>query len=237
MSPGGALRLGQAISSALAAEGMHILVHYHTSQDTAEDLADTLRKTGVKAWTLSADLESSEEAGRLVDRTLKLCGKLDFIINNASIFPKDTLDDLSVENLFRNISINALAPFIIARSFAARSESGCVVNLLDARITDYDREHVSYHLSKRMLSSLTQMMAAEFAPAVRVNAVAPGLILPPAGEDASYLDALKDTNYLKRVGAPDDVCRAVLFLLTSEFLTGQTLYVDGGRHMKGNFYG
>ncbi|MCH7958525.1 MAG: SDR family oxidoreductase [Candidatus Hydrogenedentes bacterium] len=234
---GGALRLGRAISSALAAQGVHVIVHYHSSKDAAESLADTLRKTDTQAWTVSANLESPEEAGSLVDRASELSGELDFIVNNASIFPRDTLEDLGTENLFRNLSVNALSPFMIARSFAARGGTGAIVNLLDARVLDYDREHVSYHLSKRMLLSLTRMMAAEFAPAVRVNAVAPGLILPPAGEDASYLDALADTNYLKRVGSPEDVCRAVLFLLASEFVTGQTLYVDGGRHMKGNFYG
>lgn len=234
---GGAVRLGRAICSALAEDGVHVIVHYNASKDAAEDLTDTLRNTGVKTWTLPADLELAEDAENLVDRALELSGELDFIINNASIFPRDTLEDLNAETLFQNISVNALAPFLIARSFAKRGGTGTIVNLLDARIADYDREHVSYHLSKRMLSSLTQMMAAEFAPAVRVNAVAPGLILPPVGKDASYLNALKDTNYLKRTGSPDDVCRAVLFLLTSEFVTGQTLYVDGGRHMKGHFYG
>ncbi|MCH7958934.1 MAG: SDR family oxidoreductase [Candidatus Hydrogenedentes bacterium] len=234
---GGALRLGRAICSALAAQGVHVIVHYRSSKDAAESLAETLRETDAKAWTISANLESPEEAGRLVDRALELSGELDFIVNNAAIFPRDTLEDLSTENLFQNLSVNALSPLIIARAFSARGGTGAIVNLLDARVTDYDREHVSYHLSKRMLLSLTRMMAAEFAPAVRVNAIAPGLILPPVGEDESYLEALADTNYLKRVGSPEDVCSAVLFLLASEFITGQTLYVDGGRHMKGNFYG
>ena len=104
---GGALRLGRAIGSALAAEGVHVIVHYHSSKDAAESLAESLRETGTKAWTVSANLESPEEAGRLVDRALELSGNLDFIVNNASIFPRDTLEDLSTENLFQKLSVNA----------------------------------------------------------------------------------------------------------------------------------
>ena len=133
--------------------------------------------------------------------------------------------------------INAWAPFVLGRALARERRGGCIVNLLDSRITDYDAEHAAYHLSKRMLATLTRMMALEFAPRVRVNAVAPGLILPPPGEDDGYLERLKRTNPLERHGEPADVAEAVLFLARSLFVTGQTIFVDGGRHMRGAVYG
>ncbi|MCH7709078.1 MAG: SDR family oxidoreductase [Myxococcales bacterium] len=108
---------------------------------------------------------------------------------------------------------------------------------MDTRITDYDKSHVSYHLSKRMLFSMTRMMALEFAPKVRVNAIAPGLILPPEGKDETYLQDLARSNPLLAYGGPGDVVEAVLFLLQGRFVTGQVLYVDGGRHLLGGVYG
>ena len=110
------------------------------------------------------------------------------------------------------------------------------MNLLDARVTAYDRQHASYHVSKRVLLTLTRMLAMELAPRIAVNAVAPGLILPPKGQDESYLQKLLDSNPLHRHGDPSDVTDAILFLVTSRFITGQILYVDGGYHMKGHLY-
>ena len=158
------------------------------------------------------------------------------LINNASTFPSDTLDTLTPDTLARNAHLHAVAPLVLSRRLAATGRPGAIVNLLDARVMDYDREHASYHLSKRMLLSLTRMMALEFAPRVRVNAVAPGLILPPAGETHDYLDRLAATNPLECHGAVEDVTEAVLFLLASPFVTGQVLFVDGGRHLRGRVH-
>ncbi|HNR34300.1 MAG TPA: SDR family oxidoreductase, partial [Candidatus Hydrogenedentes bacterium] len=141
------------------------------------------------------------------------------------------------EAFYDAVNLNALAPFLLGRCLAAQKRPGGIVNLLDARIADYDREHASYHLSKRLLFTLTRMMAVEFAPCVRVNGIAPGLILPPEGKDESYLAQLAATNPLNRYGSPDDVAEAVLYLLRSDFVTGQVIFVDGGRHMRGGMYG
>ena len=126
---------------------------------------------------------------------------------------------------------------MIARAFGAQGIEGVIVNFLDTRIEDYDRKHAAYHLSKRMLYTLTRMMAIEFAPLVRVNAVAPGLILPPPGKDESYLAQLAHTNPLGRYGDPSHIVEAVLFLVRNDFVTGQVVFVDGGRHLKGKMYG
>lgn len=192
---------------------------------------------GVSAWTIQADLREPSEVEGILSRAMEAAGRVDFLINNASIFTKSRITDFTLEDLADNVQVNAAAPLLIARAFAAQGCEGVIVNFLDTRIADYDAEHAAYHLSKRMLFTLTRMMALEFAPRIRVNAVAPGLILPPAGEDVSYLKRLASTNPLHRIGALKDVTDAVLFLLRSDFVTGQVVFVDGGRHLRGCVYG
>ena len=145
---------------------------------------------GVKAWTLQADLADPSARGGLVERAVEMAGPVDILVNNASIFPTNTLADMTWQDVTQNMQVNAMAPFLISRSFAAQGRSGAIVNILDTRVVHYDRIHAAYHLSKRALLTLTRMMALEFAPAIRVNAVAPGLILPPPGEDESYMQKM-----------------------------------------------
>jgi NAD(P)-dependent dehydrogenase (short-subunit alcohol dehydrogenase family) len=120
---------------------------------------------------------------------------------------------------------------VLSREFARLAGRGKIVNLLDTKIIGYDRAHVAYILSKHMLSVLTRMCALEFAPGITVNGVAPGLILPPLGKDENYLEQLARSVPLKRHGGPEDVAKAVVYLLTSDFVTGQVIFVDGGRHL------
>jgi pteridine reductase len=233
---GAAKRLGRAIAETLAAQSTNVVVHYGNSASEAEALVERLRGQGVKAWALQADLADTGEAAALITRATELAGPLDMLVNNAAIFPDSRLANVTSEDILANVRVNALSPFVMGRAFAEQGRGGAIVNMLDCRIVDYDDQHVAYHLSKRMLSSLTRMMAVEFAPAVRVNAVAPGLILPPPGKDESYLKSLESTNPLECHGDPEDVAAAVRFLLESAFVTGQIIYVDGGRHMKGRMY-
>lgn len=234
---GGAKRLGRAICLALAQAGVHVVVHFNSSQREAESFVEELHALGVKSWAVAGNLEQPEIAEQIFQEARMQAGAVDFLINNASVFPAGTLWELTSAELLRNVQINAVAPLFLSRAFAKAKRAGHIVNLLDCRIVDYDAAHVPYHLSKRMLFSLTRMMAAEFAPEIQVNAVAPGLILPPEGKDESYLQELAHTNPLKRYGSPEDISSAVLFLLSSDFITGQVIFVDGGRHMIGNFYG
>ena len=234
---GAAKRLGAQIATTLAAQGVNLLLHCRHSCEDVESLAKRLTTTGIRVSILEADLASQDSWHALWEQALQVAGAIDHLINNASVFPEDTLETMAIEDLFANLNVNALAPFILARAHAAQGRQGSVVNLLDARIVDYDREHAAYHLSKRMLFTLTRMMAIEFAPLIRVNAVAPGLVLPPVGKDQAYIEALAHTNPLNAIGTPDDVAEAVLFLLRSRFVTGQVIFVDGGRHMRGSMYG
>ena len=233
---GGAKRIGEAIVRTLAKHGAGVVIHFSTSGDEAQALADEIMSQGGQAWTLHGDLSDEAATADLISRAQDIAGPIAMLINSASIFPSSNLTSFSPEELAQCIQVNAMAPLQLARDFVKHKAARHIVNLLDCRIVDYDREHTAYHLSKRMLSTLTRDMAVEFAPAVQVNAVAPGLILPPVGQDESYLADLAHTNPLNRYGSAADVADATLFLLHSTFITGQILFVDGGRHMKGQFY-
>ena len=234
---GAAKRLGRAIALALAEEGADVVVHYRRSAEEAGQVVAAVEARGRRAWALPADLAERGAAEGLFDRAAAAAGRIDILVNNASVFPADTVLDFTAESLAENVQVNAMSPLALCRRLAAAGGGGDIVNLLDCRVEDYDRRHAAYHLSKRMLLALTRMLALELAPGVKVNAVAPGLILPPPGEDEGFLAANAHTNPLRRHGSPADVARAVLFLVASPFVTGQVLYVDGGRHMKGRVHG
>ncbi len=228
---GAGRRIGREIALALAGAGANIIIHYPYSPDEAGDLQAELAKLGVTYRLVKADFEKAEDYTTLLDRTLEISGSLDILINSASVFSPGNLGDIRYEDLMRNMQINAWAPFVLMRDFAKRSGRGKIVNLLDTRIAGFDLSHVAYILSKHMLLVLTKMAALEYAPHITVNGIAPGLILPPPGQDDQYLDRLSQTVPLKRRGYPADISRAVLYLLSNDFITGEVLYIDGGRHL------
>jgi len=228
---GGGRRIGKTIAIALADAGADIAVHYPASPDETEDLKSELDRRNTRSWYLKADFEDDDECRTLIERTLKTAGSLDILINSASIFLPDTLMETELKDVVRHLKVNSWAPFVLSREFARLVGRGKIVNLLDTRISGYDFGHVAYILSKYLLSHLTSMTALAFSPEITVNGVAPGLILSPPGQDESYLEHLSATVPLKRHGGARDIAEAVLYLVTSDFTTGQVIYVDGGRHL------
>jgi NAD(P)-dependent dehydrogenase (short-subunit alcohol dehydrogenase family) len=236
---GAAKRIGRAVALALAEAGADVIVHCRGSRGEAEATASLIRRGGRQAWCVQADLGEPDQAGALLARAAEAAaGPVDILINNASTFTDDTVMDFTPQSLLASVQLHAMAPLVLSRALAAqRIPAGDIVNFLDSRMEDYDRRHASYHLGKRMLWTITRMLATELAPAIKVNAVAPGLILPPKGKDEQYLAGLAHTNPLNRVGSVEGVAAAVLLLVESDFITGQVIHVDGGRHIRGNFYG
>ncbi len=241
-------RLGRAMALRLGALGARVVVHHNASVDAAEDVCARLVRMGAEAVPLQADLSDPGQAAGLVGRARKAAGQpIRFLVNNAADFPKAKLADIEWTDLERSLRVDAWAPFALTRAFAAQAERvpdadmmgpvGAVVNLLDARIADYDWDHVGYHLAKRMLADLTQLSAVEFAPHITVNGVAPGPVLPPAGEGLGTLARWAKHLPLQRTPSPDDVADAALFLLGARSVTGQVIYVDGGRHLGRAVYG
>ncbi len=233
---GGAVRLGAAVARELATAGVHCIIHYRNSDQAGRALAEEIRALGVAAYLVQGDLAKPECVESLWEDALSQAGHIDILINSASIFPETTLAEVTQENLSENLAVNSLSPLYLARQLAATGKPGVVINFLDTMVRDYDKKHVSYHISKKVLHDFTRMMAVEFAPTLRVNAVAPGLVLPPVGEDTAYLEGLKHSNLLQDYGCAEQISHAVIFLLVNEFITGQTIYIDGGRNLRGSMY-
>jgi pteridine reductase len=233
---GGAKRLGREIALLLAGRGVSLAIHYNTSRGPADALCRELRTLGVRAAPIAGDLDDPRASELLFQEAWESLGGLDFLVNNASIFPPDRLDEMDLPHLMDNIRVNAWAPFLLTRAFWRRIRGsgarGSVVNLLDTRLVGGDLAHASYHLSKAMLRELTLLTALEFAPELQVNGVAPGAVLPPEGKDDEYLAELTGELPLKRRGYPGDIAGATAYLLGAGFVTGQIIFVDGGRHLR-----
>jgi len=234
---GGARRIGRAIVECLARSGATLVIHHRRSAAEATALAQALAAQGCPAHTVQADLQVPAEVEALLQRAEALAGPVDILVNSASIYPAGDLASLTLATLQENLQINAFAPLFLARALAARGRSGHVVNLLDTRVVRHDHHHVAYQLSKKLLHHLTAVLALELAPAVAVNAVAPGPALPPEGEDEAYLARLALTTPLQRSGGVDEVAAAVRFLVQTTMITGQVIFVDGGGHLRGGVDG
>jgi NAD(P)-dependent dehydrogenase (short-subunit alcohol dehydrogenase family) len=227
---GGARRVGRAIVLGLASSGCNVVIHHGSSPDEAEETAAEARDLGVEATAIQADLASNAAAVFAAAADL---APIRILVNSAAVFPMDTLAAVSVDAWQQTMTVNALAPVVLTRDFAAQvgDEGGVVVNVTDWRTERPYREHFSYTISKGALDTFTRAAAVALAPAIRVNAVALGAILPPPGRDADYLRDLATGIPLQRTGGTEPVVDAVLALIRNEFITGEILRVAGGAHL------
>ncbi len=232
---GGARRLGRAMAEGFAAAGRPVVVHYRQSAGDAEAVVASLRARGAAAWAVGGDLAEPGGPEALVEAAAARAGRLGVLVNNASVFEPSRVATLSRDTWRQQLDLHAWAPLVLSRAVAAQAGPGaCVVNMLDAALAGIDTAHAAYYLSKRLLLDLTRLLAIELAPAVRVNAIAPGPILPPPGEDEAALAERGQRVPLRRAGRPADIVRAALYLAEADYVTGQVLYVDGGRHLEGD---
>ncbi len=218
---GGAVRIGKAITRALQEAGVEVVVHYRNSSAEAESLSP---------FTIRADLQSAEDCSRLVERA----GSLDILINNASVFTKESLATSTPDRVLHEFQVNLFGPMELLRTFAAQAEQGAVINLLDRRIRCNDTSCIPYSITKKSLEDLTKLAALEYAPNITVNAVAPGPVLPPPGSQAGSARELAGNIPLDQLPTPVNIAEAALFLLKANSITGQVVYVDGGQHLLGN---
>jgi NAD(P)-dependent dehydrogenase (short-subunit alcohol dehydrogenase family) len=238
---GGAKRIGAAIVRALSAAGAGVVVHHRSSKEEANALVKELRAAGGGAWAVRSDLSKAGNRSRtLHDARKAAAAPITLLVNNASSFPENTVSNLSREDLREAVEVNAWAPFTLTRTFAEElpaGRHGSVVNLIDARVHDYDWSHVGYWLAKRMLADLTRLSAIEFAPRVTVNGVSPGAVLGPSNrpmseaEEKEFLQRMAKHVPLRRTPTPEDIADAVVFLLSARATTGTVIEVDGGRHL------
>jgi NAD(P)-dependent dehydrogenase (short-subunit alcohol dehydrogenase family) len=227
---GGAVRVGRAIALALAGQGCDVAIGYHRSAAAARATERALLALGVRACRLRADLRDPRAATALVHQAARALGRLDLLVNNAAVFPRTPLGRVRPEHWDAVLAVNLRAPFFCAQAAAAlmRRRGGRIVNVVDTGALRAWPAHLPYTVSKAALAALTRGLAVALAPRIQVNAVGPGLVLPPAGPARTGRRLLRGVP-MGRLGAPEDVAEAVLFLATcSDYLTGQVLYVDGG---------
>jgi NAD(P)-dependent dehydrogenase (short-subunit alcohol dehydrogenase family) len=232
---GGARRIGAEIARAAAAAGYGVVIHHNASGAEAAALAASLRDAGAQAWTLAAELEDAEAAARLCAEAAALCGGLDALVNNASLFLYDTPGAFEAAQFHRHAAVNLLAPALLTRGFAeqlADGKPGCVVNLLDNRLFAPNPDYFTYALGKYGLAGMTEMAALHFAPRIRVNAVAPAITLVSGAQDDASFERAHVNNPLRRGVEAQDVAQAVLYLLQAPAVTGEVLVVDGGQRLR-----
>ena len=233
---GAARRIGAAVVRRLHAEGFDIALHYHRSTVEAQALAAELNAARADSvLTLDADLADSARLATMVNEAARWHGRLDALVNNASSFhatPVGSIDGAAWDNLFAS---NARAPLFLSQAAAPylAMQQGAIVNMVDIYAERPLREHTVYGMAKAALVAMTQSLAIELAPQVRVNAIAPGAILwPENGKDYTERDAMIAATPLKRCGDPKDIASTVLWLLRdARFVTGQVIRVDGGRSL------
>jgi pteridine reductase len=230
---GGAVRLGRALCLALSRQGCAVVVHYRHSREEAAALIGEIEEAGGRAWAVRADLASEAACTGLIREAAARAGRLDILVNNASVFRRERLADTTEAGLLRMFWPTLFAPVLLTRAFAEQAREGHVINLLDRRITAHDPDCLPYHLAKKALAEFTAAAALDLAPAIAVNGVAPGAMLPPPGEGEAYLRAHRGRVPMEDGGSPAAAADAVLFLLRSTAMTGQILYVDGGKHLLG----
>ena len=230
---GGARRVGRALALHLAQEGYKVVVHCNTSVDAGRLLQQELQKAGYASAVVQGDLTDLPALDALFSRFVEAFGQVDALVNSASVFHNIPLQETTVEQWQADMALHAGAPFFLAKALhhhmTKRGASGSVVNLTDTQLSSPPASRPSYYLSKAALAQETTILARTLAPSLRVNAVAPGLVLPN-GEDA-YFAKMEKILPLQRCGTPTDICEAVSYLLSASFVTGVTIAVDGGHHL------
>ena len=230
---GAAKRIGKAIAEAFAKDGYGVIVHCNRSVEEAEALAAKLLDGGAEARVVSCDLAEPDGPTRLMDDVLSDGPGLDALVNNASVYRRGPLAETAPELMERDFGVNFRAPFELMRLYRNRCSSGCIVNLLDYRVRLADPASGGYGLAKKALADATEAAALEWAPSFRVNAVAPGIVLPPDGVPMERMARLIERIPTKSRTTEEDVAAAVLFLARTPSVNGQILYLDGGLHLLG----
>lgn len=233
---GAGRRLGREIALALAAAGWRVAVHYRHSASEAEATTRDCAHLTPGAQGFAADLANEMQVRGLVPAVVQAFGRLDAVVNSASLFEHDTVESFGFESLERHLRSNTAAPILLAQSLHEhlnrRDGQGAIVNLLDQKLWNPNPDFLSYTLSKAALESATTLLALALAPRLRVVGVAPGLTLTSHMLSDEKFQALHRLSPLGRSSTPQDVASTVIFALENQSITGTTLLVDGGQHLQ-----
>ena len=232
---GAGRRLGRAMAAALAGRGMTLAIHYHGSREGAEALRHEVEAAGGRAACFAADLSDAAAARALPARVVAELGRLDALVNSAAVMHHVSFEDTTVELYDQVLDLNLRAAFFCAQGAAPalRSARGKVVNIADLGGLEPWPGYAAHSVSKAGVVMLTKVLALALAPDVTVNAIAPGAVLVPDNYDAAERERLAATTPARRLGSPDDVVAALLYLLEGgDYVTGEVLAVDGGRRLR-----
>jgi len=235
----GGKRIGAAVAIDLARRGMHLALTYNRSQREAEETADAVRSAGRRVFLIQADLSRGDECRRLVDESAASLGRLDVLINMASVYKSVPFDQTDEASWDATIDVDLKAAFLCARAAAPHLRAaggGRIISFSDwvaASGRPRYKGYLPYFVAKRAVIGLTEALALELAAdGILVNAIAPGPILPPPGTTDEELAAVEAATPLGRWAGEGEIAKAVAFLLESDFVTGETIRVDGGRHIR-----
>lgn len=233
---GGAVRVGRALSLGLAEAGYDVVVNFHTSKASAAEVAERIEALGRTPLLAPGDVSASDAVTEIARRVRDRFGALDLLVNNASTFFQNPLLEVGEEEWDRAMAVNVKGPFLLARELAPElgAARGSVVNVTDLSAFTPWKSFPHHSVSKAALLHLTRVMAKALAPDVRVNAVAPGTVLPPDDYGPKERERSRKRTLLGTLGTPDDVVRSVLFLARSPFVTGEVVVVDGGQSLMGS---
>ncbi len=229
---GAGIRVGRVIAETLLEKGAHTAIHYGHSEGGAKELAASAPK-GLKVPTLQADLSDATAAQALGARAAKELGGLDILVNSAAIMEQIPVAEVTPADWDRTMNLNLRGAWFVAQgAAAAMKEGGAIVNIADLAAFERWASYAVHCISKAGVVVMTELMAKAYAPKVRVNAIAPGAVLLPDDWDEATRRKFAETTPLKRLGSPEDVASAVVYLLESDYVTGETLVVDGGRRIR-----
>ena len=231
---GAGIRLGREIALALADAGMNVAVHYsHSEKDAAETVAQ-IRGRGRKAEAFAADLSGKGGPEKLVDSVLASMGQIDLLVNSAAVMQRTPLGEVTYEKWDETMDLNLRAPFFLSQAAAKamKPRGGVIINIADLAAFETWPAYIPHSISKAGVVQMTRAMAAALGPEIRVNAIAPGAVLLPEGWPEDSKQRLVESTPLKRLGTPKDVTDALLYLVRAEYVTGETIIVDGGRHVR-----
>jgi NAD(P)-dependent dehydrogenase (short-subunit alcohol dehydrogenase family) len=231
---GAGKRIGRAIALDLASQGWAVAVHYFTSKDDADDVVDEITREGGRAVAVQANLGVEAETVRLVPAAAEQLGPLTALINNASVFERDEIDSADRQSWDRHMETNLRAPLVLSQAFARQlppEERGCIVNILDQRVWNLTPHFISYTLSKAGLWTLTQTLAMALAPRIRVNGIGPGPTLKNDRQSEEHFTTQWENVPLQRPTSPEEICRAIRFIIDAPAMTGQMIALDGGEHL------
>jgi pteridine reductase len=231
---GGARRVGRAIALGLAGNGHDVVVHYHSGQNEAERTVEEIASRGSRAIMLEGDLRDVASCRRLVAEAADRLGGIDLLVNSAATMDRIPVAEVQPAQWDSIMALNLRAPFFLSQAFASTlgEAPGAIVNIADLAAFETWPAYVAHSISKAGVVAMTRSLARALAPRIRVNAVAPGAVLLPDSWSEADAAHLTSTTPLRKLGSPDDVVRAVLYLSRAEYVTGETLLVDGGRHVR-----